>query len=133
MILLQVIGHLGRDAVVSVVNGRKVINFSLAHSYTYNDKDGQKISASIWVNCSYWTEKTKVAEYLQKGTQIYVKGMPSVDSYKNQFNQTIPQLRLRVDEIQLLGGRRDQPEERPQFQPQSQEVIPPSSVDDLPF
>jgi hypothetical protein len=32
MIKLQVIGHLGRDGVVNNVNGKNVINFSVAHA-----------------------------------------------------------------------------------------------------
>ena len=33
MIKLQLIGHLGQDAVVNDVNGRKVINFSSILTY----------------------------------------------------------------------------------------------------
>ena len=40
MIKMQVIGHLGQDATVNNVNGKSVINFSVAHSEKYKNKDG---------------------------------------------------------------------------------------------
>ena len=37
MIKLQVIGNLGRDAVMNNVNGKTVINFTVAHSEKYKE------------------------------------------------------------------------------------------------
>ncbi len=37
MIKIQVIGHLGKDCTVNNVNGKNVINFSVAHSEKYKD------------------------------------------------------------------------------------------------
>jgi single-strand DNA-binding protein len=42
MIKLQVIGHLGKDCTTNVVNGKHVINFSVAHCELYNDATGVK-------------------------------------------------------------------------------------------
>ena len=38
MIKMQIIGHLGQDSQVNDVNGKKVINFSVAHSEKFKNK-----------------------------------------------------------------------------------------------
>ena len=103
MITVNFIGHLGGDATLSNVNGRSVINFNAAHSESYTDANGNKVNKSIWVSCSYWVEKTTIAQYLKKGTQIYLEGQPSVDTYTKD-GKVFPQLRVRVSQIQLLGS-----------------------------
>jgi single-strand DNA-binding protein len=108
MIKLQAIGHLGKDATVNQVNGKQVINFTVAHTTTYYDRQGQKLSNTTWVNCAWWTESAKVAPYLKKGQQVFVEGVPSVDTYTNASRETFAQLRLRVNELQLVGSAKDQ-------------------------
>lgn len=103
MITINFIGHLGADAIVNNVNGKNVVNFNAAHSESYTDANGNKVNKSIWVSCSYWVEKTAIAQYLKKGTQIYLEGQPSVDTYTKD-GKVFPQLRIRVASIQLLGG-----------------------------
>lgn len=105
MIKTQIIGYIGNDAIINEVNGKNVINFSVAHSNSFTNTQGQKIENNIWVNCSYWVEKTSVADYLLKGKQVYVEGVPSLDVYRNRHGVTVPQLRLRVESIQLLSGK----------------------------
>jgi len=105
MIKLQVIGHLGQDATVNNVNGKNVINFSVAHSEKFKNKEGVDVNKSVWVSCAYWTEKTNVAAYLKKGTQVFVEGSPEAKTYRNQnTNEVMPQLALRVISIQLLSS-----------------------------
>ena len=70
MIKLNVVGHLGKDAVVSTVNGRNVINFTVAHSERFKDAQGVQKERTIWVDCGYWTDKTAIAPYLKKGTLV---------------------------------------------------------------
>ena len=40
MIKLQVIGNLGKDCIVNTVNGKNVINFTVAHTEKYRDSQG---------------------------------------------------------------------------------------------
>jgi single-strand DNA-binding protein len=105
MIKLQVIGNLGRDALVKEVNGRSVISFTVAHSERYKDSQGVQKEKTTWVDCSYWTDKTAVAPYLTKGTTVYVEGTPEADAYMNKENQPTSVLRMRVQSIQLVGGK----------------------------
>lgn len=104
MLKMQVIGSLGQDANVKDVNGKKVINFSVAHSENYVDSNGQKQSKTTWVECAKWGEKVGVAEYLKKGTKVFVEGTPSIKSYQKQDGTTASSLALQVIAIELLGG-----------------------------
>lgn len=109
MIKMQVIGHLGQDATVNNVNGRNVINFSVAHSEKYKNKEGNDIDKTIWVSCAYWSEKVNLAMYLKKATQIYVEGYPESRIYTDKSNVSQPQLAMRVTNVQLLGSKNTTP------------------------
>jgi single-strand DNA-binding protein len=104
MIKLQVIGHLGQDATVNTVNGKTVINFSVAHSEKYKNKDGVEVNKSTWVSAAYWTDRINVAMYLKKGTQVYVEGLPEAKTYTSKTNEMLPQLNLRVISLSLLSS-----------------------------
>lgn len=104
MIKLQVIGNLGKDCIVKEVNGKTVINFSVAHSERYKDAQGNQKERTTWVECAYWTDRTAVAQYLTKGKTVYAEGSPEADAYTNKEGQVAATLRMRVQNIQLLGG-----------------------------
>lgn len=151
MIKLQVIGNLGRDCVVNNVNGKNVINFMVAHTERFKDAQGNQKDRTIWVDCAYWTDRTGIAPYLKKGTQVYAEGQPDVRSYTTQDGKQGTSLTMRVLSVQLLGSRSDsnsgggysggqsynQPQQ--QQQPYQQQVATPSAadmtepLDDLPF
>jgi single-strand DNA-binding protein len=107
MVKMQVIGRLGKDCVVNTVNGKNVINFSVAHSEKFKDNQGNMQDKTIWVDCSYWTDRTAIAQYLVKGTQVYAEGQPEVRSYPKNDGTTGVSLTLRVREVQLLGSKGD--------------------------
>ncbi|MCR6719625.1 MAG: single-stranded DNA-binding protein [Chitinophagaceae bacterium] len=105
MIKLQVIGHLGKDCVVNTVNGKNVINFSVAHSERFKDSQGVQQERTTWVECAYWTDRTNIAPYLSKGTQVWVEGQPEVRTYQRNDGTPGFSLTMRVREVQLLGRR----------------------------
>ncbi|MES2373948.1 MAG: single-stranded DNA-binding protein [Bacteroidota bacterium] len=105
MIKLQVIGNLGKDALVNNVNGKNVINFTVAHTERFKDAQGNLKDKTTWVDCAYWTDRTAVAPYLKKGTQVYVEGQPDVRTYTTQDGRQGATLSLRVLSVQLLGSK----------------------------
>ncbi len=107
MIKLQVIGNLGKDCVTNNVNGKSVINFNVAHTEKFRDAQGNQKDKTIWVDCAYWTDKTAIAPYLRKGTQVYVEGAPEVKTFPKNDGTTGSSLTLRVASVQLLGNRSD--------------------------
>jgi single-strand DNA-binding protein len=105
MIKLQVIGNLGKDCVVNNVNGKNVINFSIAHTERFKDSSGAQKDRTVWVECAYWTDRTGIAPYLKKGTQIYAEGTPDIRTYQTQDGRQGASLSLRVQNVQLLGSK----------------------------
>ena len=107
MIKMQVIGNLGRDCVVNTVNGKTVINFTVAHTEKYKDSQGNNQEKTTWVDCAYWTDRTAVAPYLLKGQQVYAEGTPEVRSFQRNDCTAGASLSMLVREVQLLGRRGD--------------------------
>ena len=144
MIKMQVIGRLGKDCVVNTVNGKNVINFTVAHSEKFKDSQGNQQEKTTWVDCAYWTDRTAVAPYLQKGTQVYVEGQPEARSFQRNDGTPGSSLSLRVREVQLLGSKSDssgsgtyQPNASAAASATNSNIPSPSDitepVDDLPF
>jgi single-strand DNA-binding protein len=106
MLKLLAIGHLGKDAVVATMdNGKKVINFTVAHTEKWKDVAGTPYEKTIWISCAWWTDRLGIVEYLKKGTQIYAEGVPDVQAYAGQQGEPRAQLKLRVSSLQLLGSK----------------------------
>lgn len=141
-----VIGHLGKDAEVKYHGTESVISFSVAHTDKWKD-NGVPKERTTWVSCSWWVESTTVAQYMKKGTQVYMEGIPEAKSYKNKQGESQPYLNLRVFSLQLLSsGKRDgeggQPANNTQpstsnqsggYAPFQAPTDTPNSDDDLPF
>lgn len=104
MIRLQVIGNLGKDCVTNTVNGKTVINFSVAHTEKFRDASGQQKDKTTWVECAYWTDRTGITPYLKKGTQVYAEGTPELRTYTKNDGTGGASLTLRVFSVQLLGS-----------------------------
>ena len=107
MIKMQVIGNLGKDCVVNTVNGKNVINFTVAHTEKNRDSQGNNQEKTTWVDCAYWTDRTAIAQYLIKGKQVFVEGQPEARSFQRNDGTPGASLSLRVRDVQLLGGRGD--------------------------
>lgn len=140
MIKMQIIGNLGKDCVVNTVNGKNVINFTVAHTEKYKDSQGNNQEKTTWVDCAYWTDRTAIAPYLQKGTQVFAEGAPEVRSFTRNDGTAGASLSLRVREIQLLGRRGENTglggNEAPRQQEASHSApagIGSDVADDLPF
>jgi len=145
MIKMQVIGNLGKDCVVNTVNGKNVINFTVAHTEKYRDSQGNNQEKTTWVDCAYWTDRTAISPYLTKGKQVFVEGTPEVRSFTRQDGTAGSSLSLRVREVQLLGSKSDSGSSAPSGYngassassqvsssvPSANEITEP--IDDLPF
>ena len=105
MLKMQIIGNLGKDCVVNNVNGKSVINFTVAHTEKYRDSQGNNQEKTTWVDCAWWTDRTAISQYLTRGKQVYAEGTPEVRSFTRTDGTGGAALSLRVREVQLLGGR----------------------------
>lgn len=139
MLQLEAIGNLGADATIREFNGQKFIAFSVAHTESYNDQQGQKHERTTWVSCLKFGESA-VINYLKKGTRVFVRGELSTKIYTANGTTRVG-VNCKVCELQLLGGsnKADQQAEQPTAQGQvpaysaPEQSNPFPANDDLPF
>jgi len=134
----EIIGFIGQDAEVRGTDTNQVINFSVAVTEKWTDKQGQKQEKTYWYRCAKWSNNVAILPYLTKGTQVYVSGVCVPNSYINQQGEIVQAQGLTVRNIQLLGGGSGS-QAKPAATPKAQ--VPPAPTradfeqqeDDLPF
>lgn len=110
--VLRVIGHLGKDAETkTLTSGGTVLNFNVASTESWKDKNGEKKQQTTWVSCSkFFGEKESqgVVPFLKKGTHVIVEGKASARAYLNARGEAEAVLELRVTDILLLDSKREE-------------------------
>ncbi len=110
------VGRLGKDAEVKTLNsGKPVMNFSVATSETWTDKDGKKQEKTEWHNCVTMNERMTdaISKYLTKGTQVYIEGKLQTRKWEDKNGETRYTTEIMIGPggtITLLGGG-DKPSE----------------------
>lgn len=140
MLKMQIIGHLGKDAIINNHGTDTVVNFSVAHTDKYKDGNGNTVNKTVWINCSWWIDsRSAVIQYLKKGLQIYAEGIPAAKMWAKNDGQKECGLTIRILNLQLLGGAKtEQSAEGPAQQAPANDGYKPlqNQVDDfdgLPF
>lgn len=100
MIKLEIIGNLGKDSEIKVINGKNYNAFPVAVSEGYGEN-----KKTTWVNVMKFAgENDKLGQYLTKGTKVYVSGKPTVSAYTNKNNELSSDISLWANDIELVGG-----------------------------
>lgn len=70
------IGNLGKDPELKYLEGNIArLNFSLATTESFKDKNGNRVDQTEWHNIVMWRSLAETAEkLLKKGTQVYIEG-----------------------------------------------------------
>ncbi len=105
LIMLKIIlsGALGNDAEVREVGNSKVINFDVAVSMDYKDKDGNRVEKTEWIKASLWRDQnSKVADYLKKGKKVLIEGTPQSEGYKSKDGEIKSVLAVKVKELEFI-------------------------------
>lgn len=81
-----IIGRLTRDPEVRTTpGGQSVVNFSLATTYTWKDKGGQKQEKPEYHNIVAWGKRGEViAQYCTKGQELFVEGRLETRSWDDK-------------------------------------------------
>ena len=105
---LTITGNLGKDAEMRALNdGTPVLSFSVA------DNQG-KDKPSIWWNCSLFGKRAdSLQQYLFKGLQVTVIGTVSEREWTDKEGNKRKSMDVRVNDIALQGGRREEGERQP--------------------
>lgn len=135
---LTIIGHIGQDATVKDLGQNQVINFSVAVSESYiNKTTNEKVTNTTWYEASKWGNNTAIAQYLKKGTQVFIEGKPNARYWQKEDGSIVSVLGINVLEIKLLGGKTEN-NSAPASTPQPEASAPATDFkeeehDDLPF
>lgn len=100
------LGHLGRDAELKhTPSGVAKTTFSVATSRRWKDtQSGEWKEETDWTNVVQWRAEN-LAQYLVKGTQVYVEGRLSTRSYEKDGEKKYV-TEVVADEVVLCGGGR---------------------------
>ncbi len=131
---ITVAGNLGRDMEIRTMpNGDPVGSFSVA------DSQGRD-KPSIWWNCQLFGKRaTALQPYLVKGQQVTVCGSVTEREWTDKDGQKRKSMDIRVNEIALQGGKREQQNAPAQSHPGTTPAPPRTSSgfadmdDDIPF
>lgn len=129
MNVLSFVGNIGRDAEQRFTqSGDSVVSFSVALTHGYGQKKG-----TAWMRCQMYGKRGEsVLPYLVKGQQVAISGEFAPREYEKD-GQTRMSLDVRVNDLTLVGGKRDgQQEARPAHQARPSGGVD-DMLDDIPF
>ena len=126
-----IVGNCGSDPEVKqFANGGSVTTISVATSEQWNDKQtGEKREATEWHRIQFNNKLAEIAaQYLRKGSQVYVEGKLKTRKYQDQNGQDRYVTEIHAHEMQMLGGKGDNTQQQnnhqqPQPSPYAQAAL----------
>lgn len=105
-----ILGRIGKDADTKfTASGVAVTTFSVATDHSWKDKaSGEWKSEADWHNIVLWRAEN-LAQYLSKGTQVYVEGRIRFRQYEDRDGAKRYVTEIVAENVVLCGGKR-QPE-----------------------
>lgn len=107
------LGNLGKDPELKqTANGATITNISIATSEQWKEKQtGEKKERTTWHRITLFNRLGEIAaEYLRKGSQVYIEGSIRTDKYQDKkTGEDRYSTSIVASSMQLLGGRGDAP------------------------
>jgi len=99
-------GNLTRDPEVRYTpSGTAVGDLGLAVNENYKNKAGETVESTVFVDVEVWARQAETcAEYLYKGSPVFVEGRLKLDQWTNQQGEKRSKLRVRAERVQFLGA-----------------------------
>ena len=113
------IGNLTRDPEVKYLpNGDSVANCSIAVNESWKNKAGEKQERAEFINLTFYRKLAEIAgQYLKKGALTYVEGKMQTRKWQDKEGVDRYTTEIIVNQMQMLGGKSDQPEQRVEQKP----------------
>lgn len=145
------LGHVGQDPEMKYTSGGvAMVQFPIATNESWKDTEGKLVEKTTWHNCTAWRKLAEiVAEYVKKGSKIYVEGKIDNSTYekdgiKHYSSKVIIDQMLMLDgksqvdsssqpEPELEQPRQSETQAKVKAKPSKQESERKAPVDDLPF
>lgn len=107
---ITIVGNLGKDPDLRYTpDGTAVCNFNLATNH--KGKDGN--FEATWFKVTLWKNRAlAAAQYLQKGSSVYIEGRLSIEKWTDRDGVQQFSLGVQASDMQFIGSRdADRPEE----------------------
>lgn len=138
-----IVGNLGNNPEIRTMpNGEQVANITVATSESWTDKNsGERKEAVEWHRIVLYRRLAEIAgQYLTKGSQVYIEGRLKTRKWQDSNGQDRYTTEIQGDNLQMLSGRQDSQQDKPQKK-QSKQVQDPlgamaeqdSFSDNIPF
>ena len=103
----EFIGRLGKDVETRyMADGKAVANFSIAVGSQWKSKSGEKQESTEWVSLVAYDKLAEIcAQYISKGSQIYVSGKMKTRKWQTKEGQDRYTTEIIVNELQMIGGK----------------------------
>lgn len=124
------VGNLGKDPEMRKLEGGvSRVNFSLATTEYYKDKEGRRIEQTEWHNIVLWRSVAENAErLLKKGNTIYLEGKLQTRKWQDKEGQQRSITEIVGETFQLI--KRSEPGTHTT---DTNNAMGPAGGDDLPF
>ena len=103
-----IVGNLGGDPETRYMpSGAAVTNLTVATNESWKDKQtGEQKERTEWHKVAMFNRLAEIAaEYLRKGSQVYIEGKLRTRKWQGQDGQDRYTTEIIADEMQMLGGR----------------------------
>lgn len=136
---VQIIGRLGKDPELRYTNnGAGICNMTVATDESYTDTNGQKVQQTEWHRVTAFQKLADLcANYLHKGSQVYVEGSLNTRKWQDQQGQDRFTTEIKAQRVLFLDGRQadaqhDAPTQQPR-QMRQQQMVQDTTPDNVPF
>jgi single-strand DNA-binding protein len=103
---VTLIGNAGRDPELRTIGENNVVNFSLATTRKFKDKDGNKITD--WHNIQAWGKTAElIQQYVRKGDRLAIEGEIQYREYEKD-GQKRTAVNINCTDVEFLGSKRDE-------------------------
>lgn len=101
-----ILGNCGADPELRYTNsGVAVCNINLATSDRWTDGEGNKQESTEWHSIVFWKKLAEiVAEYVKKGTQVYIEGKITTKSWEDKEGVKRYKTEIIANNCQILGS-----------------------------
>jgi single-strand DNA-binding protein len=102
------VGNLGADPETRYTpSGSAVTNLRVATTESWKDRQsGEQVEKTEWHRVVMFDRLAEIAaEYLRKGSQVYIEGQLQTRKWQDQSGQDRYTTEIRAREMQMLGGR----------------------------
>jgi len=104
------VGNLGKDPELKYTPaGAAVVNFSIATSESYKDREGQRQTKTEWHNIVAWRQLAEICgKFLHKGKQVYIEGKITTRKWQDRDGNDRYTTEIVADQMQMLGRAGDE-------------------------